>query len=254
MMEKNPLDTLVSDGGFCGIFRTIGCIGDSLSSGELESLSPDGQPGYHDYYEYSWGQYIARATGAKVYNFSRGGMSAMEYHTFAEENGFWGDDCLCQCYILALGVNDRHVGPIGTIDDIDFDDYNNNAETFAGYYGKIIQRLREKQPKARIFLMTMPRDDRLGFPEFTSGHTKLLHELADRLPFTYVLDLNKYAPDYDEEFRKKYYLGGHLSPAGYLLTARMVMTLMDHIIQENMDDFKQVGFIGTPYYNCNEKW
>ena len=102
--------------------------------------------------------------------------------------------------------------------------------------------------------MTMPRDDRLGFPEFTSGHTKLLHELADRLPFTYVLDLNKYAPDYNEEFRKKYYLGGHLSPAGYLLTARMVMTLMDHIIQENMDDFKQVGFIGTPYYNCNEKW
>ncbi|MBE6793009.1 MAG: SGNH/GDSL hydrolase family protein, partial [Ruminococcaceae bacterium] len=40
MIEKNPLDTLVSDGGFCGIFRTIGCIGDSLSSGELESLTP----------------------------------------------------------------------------------------------------------------------------------------------------------------------------------------------------------------------
>ncbi len=253
-MLDNPLESLVTDGGFCGIFRTIGCIGDSLSSGELESLTPEGERGYHDYYEYSWGQYIARATGAKVYNFSRGGMSAMEYHTFAEEKGFWGDEYLCQCYILALGVNDRHIGPVGSIDDVDFDDYNNNADTFAGHYTKIIQRLREKQPKARIFLMTLPRDDRLGFPEFVSGHTTLLHELAKRLPFTYVLDFNKYAPDYNEEFRQKFYLGGHLSPAGYLLTARLVMTYMDRIIRENMDDFKQVGFIGTPYHHCEEKW
>lgn len=27
--EEKPLDRLVTDGGFCGIFRTIGCIGDS---------------------------------------------------------------------------------------------------------------------------------------------------------------------------------------------------------------------------------
>ena len=29
---EKPLDNLVTDGGFCGIFRTIGCVGDSLSS------------------------------------------------------------------------------------------------------------------------------------------------------------------------------------------------------------------------------
>ena len=27
-----PLERLVTDGGFCGILRTIGCVGDSLSS------------------------------------------------------------------------------------------------------------------------------------------------------------------------------------------------------------------------------
>ena len=28
-----PLQNIVSDGCYCGIFRTIACVGDSLSSG-----------------------------------------------------------------------------------------------------------------------------------------------------------------------------------------------------------------------------
>ena len=32
----------------------IGCIGDSLSSGEFESLDEAGNRGYHDMFEYSW--------------------------------------------------------------------------------------------------------------------------------------------------------------------------------------------------------
>ena len=39
--KEKPLDTLVKDGGFCGIFRRIGCVGDSLSSGEYESIPGD---------------------------------------------------------------------------------------------------------------------------------------------------------------------------------------------------------------------
>ena len=61
---EKPLERLLPDGGFCGIFRTIACIGDSLSSGEFESMNEEGKRGYHDYYEYSWGQYIARTIGS----------------------------------------------------------------------------------------------------------------------------------------------------------------------------------------------
>ena len=71
--EENPLQTIAPNGGFCGIFKTIACIGDSLASGEFESKKEDGKISYHDWYEYSWGQCIARHTGSKVYNFSRGG-------------------------------------------------------------------------------------------------------------------------------------------------------------------------------------
>ena len=78
--KEKPLDTLVKDGGFCGIFRRIGCVGDSLSSGEYEIVNEDGTKSYYDLYEYSWGQFISYTTGSKVYNFSRGGMTASWYN------------------------------------------------------------------------------------------------------------------------------------------------------------------------------
>ncbi len=88
-----PLDSIPADGGFAGIFRTIGCIGDSLSSGEFESLDEAGNRGYHDMFAYSWGQYLGRLVGAQVLNFSRGGMTAKEYmESFAEQNDYWNPD------------------------------------------------------------------------------------------------------------------------------------------------------------------
>ena len=45
---EKPLDLIKPDGGFTGIFRTIACVGDSLSSGEFESTPPGGGNGYQD--------------------------------------------------------------------------------------------------------------------------------------------------------------------------------------------------------------
>ena len=256
--NEKPLDRIVDDGGFTSIFRTIGCIGDSLSSGEFESTDPEGKTkGYHDYFEYSWGQYIARAAGIKVYNFSRGGMTAQEYwDSFAEKNSFWDEDKLCQAYIIALGVNDLYGRKmeLGSVGDIDRDDYNNNKPTFCGYYAKIIQRLKSMQPEARFFLMTMPRSQRPDGDEAGRLHAKLLHELAEFFDYTYVIDLNKYAPVYDEEFKRRFYLGGHMNPMGYILTAKMTMSYIDYIIRQHPEDFAQVGFIGKGVHNYTAKW
>ena len=48
-----PLDNIIEGGGFCGIFRSIACIGDSLSSGEFESHNSDGSLNWNDIYDYS---------------------------------------------------------------------------------------------------------------------------------------------------------------------------------------------------------
>jgi lysophospholipase L1-like esterase len=248
--EEKPLDNLSADGGLCCIFRAIGCIGDSLSSGEFESENSDGTKGYHDYYEYSWGQYIARSTGAKVYNFSRGGMSASEYwNSFAQENDFWNPDKLCQAYIIALGVNDLiwQKQELGSLQDIDLENYEKNADTFAGYYGRIIQRLKTMQPHARFFFMTMPREGD-EYDTIRESHAKLLREMADFFDYSYVIDLFQYAPVYDEAFKRRYFLRGHMNPAGYVLTARMTESYIDFIVRHHPEDFSEVGFIGTPYH------
>lgn len=251
--NEKPLDSFPADGGFCGIFRTIACVGDSLSSGEFVSITDDGEKSWHDMYDYSWGQYIARMAGCKVYNFSRGGMTSSAYmEHFAEERDFWNPEKKAQAYIIALGVNDiiNDHGDVGSTADIDLSDWRNNTKNFAGYYAQIIQRYKEIEPHARFFLMTMPHDRgedeealRLG-----DAHADLLYTLADLFPHTYVIDLRKYAPVYDEKFQELFYLFDHLNPMGYLLTARMTISYIDYIIRHNMKDFKQVGFIGTPYY------
>lgn len=247
---EKPLDNIPADGGFCGIFRTFACIGDSLSSGEFESLTEQGRI-YYDAYPYSWGQFLARMTGSKAYNFSRGGMTAEEYcESFAEANGFWDADKKCECYIIAMGANDvtRHGADLGSVADIDLQDWHNNQKTFMGYYGQIIQRMKEIQPKAKFFLMTMPDgEEQEPRRHAMDVHAQRIYDLAELFENTYVLDFRKYAPVYDDTFKENFYLLGHLNPAGYLLTARMVGAYIDYYVRKFPKDFARVGFIGTQY-------
>lgn len=247
-----PLDNPVTDGGYCGIFRTLACVGDSLSSGEFESLDENNQRGYHDYFEYSWIQYIARMAGCKAYNFTRGGMTAKVYfESFAEENNFWDPEKAAQGYVIALGVNDilNQNWEIGSTDDICLDDWHKNAKTFMGYYAAIMQRYLDIQPLARFFLVTPPRG--VADAEREARGDRLadaIRTLAGLFENAYVIDLRKYGVVYDQAFREKFFLGGHLNAAGYLLTAKMIASYIDYIIRHNMDDFRQIGFIGTPFY------
>ena len=245
--NEKPLDRIVTDGGFCSIFRTIACIGDSLSSGEFESKDENGNTRYHDFYDYSWGQFIARNMGSKVYNFSRGGMNAKSYiEDFSIVNNFWSNDKLCQAYIIALGVNDIIYSDevaLGEVSDVVLTNYQNNAKTFAGYYAQIIQRVQAMQPRAKIFLVTIPRenDER---DEKRRAHRDLLQKFSEIFENTYLIDLFEYAPVYDAKFKETFFLG-HMTPTGYVLTARMIESYIDFIIRKNPQDFSQVGFIGT---------
>ena len=247
--SEKPLDNLPADGGYTGIFRKIVCVGDSLSSGEFEACDEQGNKTYHDMFEFSWGQYIARMCGSEVYNFSRGGMTAKEYcESFAEQKGFWDSQYAAQAYIIALGINDLlgQKQEVGSVADVDWSNWRNNKPTFAGYYAQIVQRLKEIQPRAKFFLMTFTRtQDSLPEDHIDMQHRRFLYELAGATDNTYVLDFLQYSPKYDDEFRRRYYLNGHLNPMGYMLTAKMAAAYIDYIIRHNMEDFREVGFIGT---------
>lgn len=250
---EKPLDNLVSDGGYACIFPVIACIGDSLSSGEFEHTNVEGVTTCHDKYEFSWGQFMARTTGNKVFNFSRGGMTCKRYlEIFADQKDLWNEEKRAYAYIFALGVNDlfSYPQPVGEVSDIDLDNLENCKDTFAGLYGKIIAKYKKIAPDAKFFFVTMPKEDSLDDEKniLRGEHAKLLHDLTKVFSNSYVIDLYEYAPLYDAEFKRKFFLGGHMNPAGYKLTAVMIASYIDYIIRSDFNAFKQVGFIGTEYY------
>lgn len=189
---------------------------------------------------------MARTIGSKVYNFSRGGMTAKEYiESFAESKDFWNPEKACQAYIIALGVNDiiNQNMEMGSVADI-AEDYRDNKETFVGYYAAVVQRLKQIQPDAKFFFMTMLKYDNEETNAKVDRHAEALYELAEKFENCYVMDFRKYAPVQEEEFFEKFYLADHLNPCGYALTAKMVISYMDYIIRHNIKDFNMVGFIG----------
>lgn len=255
----NPIKRFIPDGGMTSIFRTIGFIGDSLSSGEHESFS-NGKKGFHDYLEYSWGQFIARKCGLTAINFSKGGLSCKEFFDYyiKERKNPFVDENRCQAYVIALGVNDmNHLDELyedgfGSLDDVDWQNSENNKKSYVGQYVRIIQRLREFEPKCRIFVMTTPRDKHIN--KKYEMIAKFLLKLPEHFDYLYVLNLWDFAPYYDAKFRKIYFCGGHMNAMGYKFTGDMVATYIDYYIRKFPEDFKQVAFIGKGIHNEKEKW
>ncbi len=244
--NEKPLDQIKDHGGFTSIFRTIGVIGDSLASGEFETVASDGTVQYHDLYEYSWGQFLARATGSNVYNFSRGGMTAKEYwETYADAHDCWKP---CQAYIICLGNNDLfvHDHPLGTIEDVHPEQPQQNACTYMGYMGKILSRLKKIQPHAKLFVISLQHDD-LGEArnQLIDRCTDELKKLTGLYNGCYLMDFSKYSICYDQKVRDNFALGFHPNPMGYYVYAQMVGSYIDYIIRHNMKDFAKVGLIGT---------
>ena len=272
---EKPLDRLLPDGGFVGIFRTMGFIGDSLASGEFEATAANGGKTYHDMYEYSWGQYVGRIAGLTARNFSRGGMTAHEMaESYYVPCRLYERSHLCQGYVMALGVNDISQiivgsGELGELSDIDPKNCENNKKTFIGYYASLLQRVRASAPDSIFFLMTIPRGENPAAGQVSPAekfgdvdaltlrerlgdrHRELLFGLADMFPNVYVLDFRTYAPVCDEEYLRLFFYG-HMSECGYLLTAKMVVSYIDYLIRHNMRAFKQTALIGTPYRNTTD--
>ena len=249
---EQPLDRLVEGYSRTSVFRKIAFVGDSLSSGEFETRDADGNKHYHDFYEYSFGQYIARKNGITAYNFSRGGMTAKKYlEHFAEARGFWNPELAAQAYVIALGVNDvlNRGTEIGSVDDIDHEDDQKNRPTFIGNYARIVSRYKKISPDAKFFFVTIPRGTSETRNELAAKMIPELYKLAELTKNAYVIDLHRYAPVYDEAFRRRFFLYGHMNPDGYLFTAELVDSYIDYIVRHNPMDFKNVGFITTniPY-------
>jgi len=252
-LPLQDLNALPADGGFVGIFRKIGVIGDSLSSGEFQAINELGCSTYHDLFDYSWGKYLGRLAGTEVEVCARGGMTAEEFvNSYATLKNYWPTLYECDAIIIALGVNDasrvldsgRKVGKVSELDPAQFA----KETSFINCYARIIAGIKSHNPYCHFFLVTPP----VGTDE-SPERTAIYEEERDQLEAltkyfqrTYLVDLRKYAPVYDEEFRAHFFMDGHMNPSGYLFTAKLIGGYMDYIIRHEYDKFHQVGFTHSP--------
>ena len=96
--------------------------------------------------------------------------------------------------------------------------------------------------------MTMPKESP-AHDAIAQKHAELMYRFAAAYPHTYVLDFFRYAPVYDETFKKRFYMSGHMNPMGYMLTAQMTMSYIDWIIRHDPEAFKLVPAIAQPWTN-----
>ena len=226
--------------GYTAIIRSWGFIGDSLCSGEMECYEGSVKK-FIDMYEYSWGQQICRLCGSEGYNYSSGGQTAKGWINSPGERA-WAKAKTTphQAYIIALGVNDAAQTTVGNVEtDVDFDNYENNADTFAGNYFGIIQRIRSISKRSIIFVVTDPRDNNLN---------EIIKKVPSKFEKVFLIDLTSLIPLYSNtEFIKKYKMGFHMNATGYLYTAYIFMHYIDCIIQKNPSIFKDIALWNTNY-------
>ena len=235
---SNPFSKIVDSVGLIEIFDTVGCIGDSLASGECVSSDH----GNIDLYHFSWGQYLSRITGNTYYNFSAGGVTAKSWHTNAKCAPICFDgNHLCKMYIVGLGQNDANIirnnggaaAYIGTLEDINVSDYTANSDTFYGNYGKIIQRIKKVQEKAKIFILTDPAD----YVE-EIGINTAIRNIANLFTNVYLLDLYTFKHGvYDNEIITNTRRSGHYNAIGYHEMALYIATYVDWYIRNNLSEF-----------------
>lgn len=160
--ESLFMDTYAS----LSMFPTFGVIGDSYASGEIFT----GPASAVDSYWCSWGQILARKNGIKCTNYSHGGMTTKLFLRNITADP-WGIEKLeaddpKHMYMLVLGINDGDpsttggLSYLGSISDItSHSSYADYPDTFYGNYGKIIERIMNHAPDAKLIMVTTAYTD-----------------------------------------------------------------------------------------------
>lgn len=218
------IQTQIDDAGLgynlFSMYETIGVVGDSLSSGVIE-----GDSGSVTNYNKSWLSTIARHYGQTAFHFSRGGYTAKSWLASSFYDSILETDNQCECYFIALGTNDANTSygiELGSTDDIGTDE-----DTFYANYYKVIQRVKEANENAKLFLLTTYSGS------LTSDINTAIQYFAENEENCYLIDVHT--------TRTQYLNGYHFNAMGYAYVGYYVADKVNEVIKENADDFTMVG-------------
>ena len=221
-IEKESFDDSLS----MSVFEEIGICGDSYSAGAI--MNDDcvwiAEP------RITWGKQIGRMFNIYVTLFAKGGLSTRTWLTDSAGLSALLADTPKQMYLLNLGINDASSVPLGTIEDI-HDDYTLNPDTYYGNYGKIIDKIKEHAPSAKIVMIKVlaPTYSDAGY----SWSSAAIEEIAQHynIPFLETLDSEFLAsPWFVNNCSSN---GGHPTAIGLSGAAKAISRLLQKAMMTN---------------------
>lgn len=258
---------LLTDDGFdikqtfgdIALYETVGVFGDSYASGNV--TFPDST--YHGNYKLSWPSILSRQKGFTLYRYSTGGFDTYNCvnNTGSDYNNYGMGKLIadfaagnkCQLFLLCFGINDASSSStygdktggmdyLGSSEDIDDEDYTNNANSFWGNYGRIIGYIQENSPASRIVMCTFQRTrSQMNNSTTYAAYNEAIKQIAAYfgLPCLVLQD--------DAFFNSSYYLDGMVNshPTGpqYAGYANAINRLLAKSMQSNYSYFQLTQII-----------
>lgn len=211
------------------MFQKIGVIGDSFASGAISQSQ--GNPSNVNY-PLSWAQILGRSAGIQVENFSSGGYSTRTWLTGAKGLSLLNSSDSQELYICALGINDCNLGEtyLGDISDIK-DNFEENADSFYGNYGKIIENIKIKSPNAKIILSTLASNSNTAQMFNTA-----IVEISEHFSIPYIVQRDE--PFFTSSFYTSNMVSAHPVAVVYSGMAKAIQRLVEKCMVENIEYFK----------------
>lgn len=223
----NKVDEIEKNTNYIPMFRTIGIVGDSLSSGEI-AYSDDSGNHYVDRFDSSWLSIIGRNNGVNVSHYSQGGMTAKAWLEDAgnKKTSLLTDDSK-NAYFIALCTNDIYASyPLGNASD------TSTTNSFVGYLKNIIDVVHTKSPNAVIFLVSAYNNS-----ENEITYSNMISDIADLYEYCFFVDFVNHTDIYTSTGEVWSNLG-HFTSIGYVKVARIIEKLLNKIVDENKNYFK----------------
>ena len=218
-------------GNFARIFKTIGIIGDSLSSGTV--FKADGT--FEMVYDNSWLTNLCIDTGATPTHYSTGGLDTKgwllsNYKTQLE------NDTSKQLYIIALGTNDYSPSETYGLGDITDE---SGTDSFVGYYKEIIDVIHTKSPNSIIMCLSVYGNKNTTYQ---TPYSDMIKQISELYSYCFFIDFANNCPDEINLSISRIYTpyqeNWHYTGLGYVAVGKTILKLLNEIINNNLNDFK----------------
>lgn len=209
------------------LMKKVGAIGDSLISGVVY----DGDVGKHCF-DYSWIGNIFKSLGNEVLYFSHGGYGVKTWFDNKYDEKLTKAE-MCDIYFINFGTNDiwRKEYKLGWSSDAV------GANTFCGWYKKLIEFIHSYNSNAKIFCMGLydAKSESLKY----DIQIKEITKLYDYCYFCNTLVATTVKTTMDDDNLISNF---HPTAIGYLIIGDDFKRFINNVVDANKTDFKLCGF------------